>query len=168
MGTNEKSLTEDAATAPLPSTNPTQQDSHGGSLRRGAGAHLTIHSCDGAPCHPCHPWGRRSQGPSGTAEGKATTPRQPKGSNTVSQKATPRPWWRRGPISQPDCIWMSPSLKAAGHSWGLHSSTSTYNIWPNPETVPTPWACGPPHHPTTSGQTQVCKPYQRQGLSPYI
>lgn len=39
------------------------------------GTHLTIHSCDGAPCHPCHPWGHRSQGPSGTAEEKGNRPK---------------------------------------------------------------------------------------------
>lgn len=47
-----------------------------------AGAHLTIRSCDGAPCRPCRPWGRQSRGPSGTAEEK--------GDNTkISHKTTP-------------------------------------------------------------------------------
>lgn len=52
----------------LPSTFPPGSGSRGGSR----GAHLRIRSCDGAPCRPCRPWGRQSQGPSGTADEKTT------------------------------------------------------------------------------------------------
>lgn len=98
---------------------------HGGAPRAAApraGAHLTIRSCDGAPCHPCRPWGRRSRGPSGTVEEKGdktkishkTTPRVCHGHGSSWGPSPPQPSLRSGARGG-----THPPSEAAGHVWGL-------------------------------------------------
>jgi len=107
---------------------------------RGAGAHLTIRSCDGAPCRPCRPSGRRSRGPSGTAEEKRQQ------DQNQPRNHLPRPRGLLGTIPsaattpERDESGTHPPLMLLGTSRGSAGFTS--KIWPD--------GCGQPQTPTAA------------------